>query len=230
MMQLWKGEMVMRVYGSMGSRLRSSALVLGSLLAVPYGAAQALTIDSATSTLTDAQICASPTVLSCLVPLLDLNGSPNVAAGGTLDIAAGTLSFSFSLPTASFSGADGAVTGATLSNVTYQGSFGVTLSGGNRYQFQDQLTSISGTLTPIGAGAATAFAQASVNTTGECVGTPGSSFICGFLFGPVGSNVSVNGNTRYLRQSVNLTVIPEPGTALLLGLGLAAIASAGRRR
>lgn len=220
----------MRVFGSTRSRLRSCALLAGTLLALPDGAAQALDIDSATSTLTDAQICASPTVLSCLVPQLDLNGSPNIAAGGTLDIAAGTLSFSFALPSASFSGSDGAVTGATLTNVTYQGSFGVTLSGGNRYQFQDQLTSISGTLTPIGAGAATAFSNAAVNTTGECVGTPGASFICGFLFGPVGADATVNGNTRYLRQSVNLTVIPEPGTALLLGLGLAAIASAGRRR
>ncbi|MEZ4332580.1 MAG: PEP-CTERM sorting domain-containing protein [Myxococcota bacterium] len=189
-----------------------------------------MTIDSATSTLTDAQICASPTVLSCLVPLLDLNGSPNIAAGGTLDIAGGTLTFSFSLPIATLSGSDGAVVGASLTNVTYQGTFGVTLSGGNRYQYQDQLTSISGTLTPVGAGAAAGFANAAVNTTGECVGTPGTSFICSFLFGPVGADVDVNGNTRYLRQSVNLTVIPEPGTAVLLGLGLAAIATTGRRR
>lgn len=219
----------MRVYGSVRSRLRSCAGLLGVLLATPYGAAQALTIDPGTSTLTDAQVCASATVLSCLVPALQLDAAANLS-GGTLDISGATLTFSFSLPSAVFSGSDGAVTGATLSNVTYSGSFSVSLNGSNTYEFQDQLTSISGTLTPIGAGAAAAFANAAVATTGQCVGTPGASFVCGFLFGPTGASVTVNGNTRYLRQSVNLTAIPEPGTALLLGLGLVAISSAGRRR
>lgn len=219
----------MRVHGSMRSRWRTGAGLLGWMLAAPLGAAQALTIDPATSTLTDAQICANATVLSCLAPLLDLDAAANVASGGTLDIAGGTLSFSFSLPSASFSGSDGAVTGATLSNVTYSGSFGVSLSGANTYTFQDQLTNISGTLTPIGAGAAAAFANAAVQTTGQCVGTPGVSFVCGFLFGPVGADVTLNGNVRSLRQSVNLTAVPEPGTALLLGLGLAAIASSRKR-
>jgi hypothetical protein len=205
----------------MRSLIRCCALLL---ILLPVGSAQALlSVDSGTSTLTDGQICSSTGILSCFTPLFQL-GSAATVTGGSLDITGTTLNFSFSVTSAVFSGSDGPVTSVALSDVTYAGSFAVTPSGSG-FTFQDQLANVSGTLTPTGGGAASLFANASVNTTGQCTGTPGSSLLCGFLFGPTGSGVNVNGNVRYLRQSVNVTAVPEPGTAILFGLGLTALAA-----
>ncbi len=208
-----------------------AALILGAAvqLVLPVGSAQALSVDAGLSTLTDGQICAEPNVLSCFAPRFELDSAAAIS-GGTLDIVGTTLTFSFNLPSATFSGSDGAVTSVATSSVIYSGSFSVSLTAPGTYQFQDQLTSIGGTLTPTGAGAAAAFANAAVNTTGQCTGTPGTSLVCGFLFGPVGAGVDVNGNTRFLRQSVNIHAIPEPGTSLLMGLGLASLAASRKAR
>ena len=212
-------------------RRSCAALIVGAAvqLALSAESAKALSVDVGLSTLTDGQICASPTVLSCLVPQFQLSSAASMS-GGTLDIVGTTLTFSFSLPSASFSGSDGPVSAVALSSVIYSGSFTVSPTGSGIYEFQDQLTSISGTLTPTGAGAATAFANAAVNTTGQCSGTPGSSLVCGFLFGPVGADVVINGNARSLRQSVNIHAIPEPGTSLLMGLGLVGLAASRKAR
>jgi hypothetical protein len=196
---------------SMKSLLGSFAL----LLSLPFGTAQALSVDSGTSTLTDGQICSSATVLGCLAPLFQL-GSAATVSGGTLDI---TI----------FNGSDGPVSAVTLTDVIYSGSLTVSPNGPDRFEFQDQLSSMSGTATPTGAGAASAFSNVAVNTTGQCIGTPGTSLVCGFLFGPTGSPLTINGNGRFLRQSVNINAVPEPGTAVLLGLGLASLAASRRR-
>jgi hypothetical protein len=209
---------------SMKSLLGSFAL----LLSLPFGTAQALSVDSGTSTLTDGQICSSATVLGCLAPLFQL-GSAATVSGGTLDITGSTLSFSFSVASAIFNGSDGPVSAVTLTDVIYSGSLTVSPNGPDRFEFQDQLSSMSGTATPTGAGAASAFSNVAVNTTGQCIGTPGTSLVCGFLFGPTGSPLTINGNGRFLRQSVNINAVPEPGTAVLLGLGLASLAASRRR-
>ncbi|GEM_PF-6103867 len=151
--------------------------------------------------------------------------------GGTLDIASGTLTFDITLASANLSGPDGPVTSVDFSNVTYAGSVAVTLDGSNNYTVDGgQTGSVTATLTPNGAGSPTNINASTVLVTGVCSGTPGSSLQCGLIFGPLSDfSADVNGNTRYFTHTVDaFAIVPEPGTALLMGLGLMGLAP--RRR
>ncbi|HPG27005.1 MAG TPA: PEP-CTERM sorting domain-containing protein [Myxococcota bacterium] len=185
--------------------------------------ASALTIDPGASGLDIASGCGDA---ACFFDVrYGLDASAPVS--GTIDITGGTLGFSIDLASATLSGTDGAVTGVTFSTVTYSGSFAISDLGGGQYGFTDQLATVTGTLTPSGAGSAVALNAAGVNVSGTCDGTPGSSLVCGLIFGPAGFSADVNGNLRYFRHVVDVNAVPEPGTALLVGAGLAWLA---RRR
>lgn len=188
-------------------------------------AAQALTIDPGASGLDQAQGCGDS---ACFFDVIyNLDASAPVA--GSFDITGATLDFTITLASASLSGSDGAVSSIALSNLTYSGSLTVVDEGAGFYSITDQISSISGTMTP-DAGLASAIAATNVNTVGLCQGTPGAALQCGLTFGPSSDfDGLVNGNTRYFRHTVDIAAVPEPTTALLLGLGLTAL-SATRRR
>jgi hypothetical protein len=200
-----------------------AAVVIFALSAAPLGA---LTINPASSGLHDAQGCSTANCI--LSGIYSLSGAPSVT--GSFDIVGTTLSFSIDLVAATMTGNDGAVTAVDFANVNYSGSFTVVDEGSNMFSFLDQQATVAGTLTPVGAGSPVAFDIFPVNVTGNCSGTPGSSLACGLQFGAgQGFEIDVNGNPRFFRHTVDVFSVPEPGTALLLGLGLSGLAVNRRR-
>ncbi|MEZ4291636.1 MAG: PEP-CTERM sorting domain-containing protein [Myxococcota bacterium] len=200
------------------AELRLALLTL--TLAAPAGA---LTIDPGASGLDVATGCGDA---ACFFDVrYSLDASAPVS--GSVDITGGTISFSIDLASATLSGTDGAVSGVSFSGLNYSSSFAISDLGGGQYGFTDQTASVSGTLTPIGAGSAVGLSLAGVNVSGTCNGSPGSALVCGLIFGPAGFSGDVNGNVRYFRHVVDINAVPEPGTALLVGAGLAWLA---RRR
>ncbi|MBY0401339.1 PEP-CTERM sorting domain-containing protein [Myxococcota bacterium] len=207
------------------NRMRIQESSKGVFLGIGIGlslatGASALSINSSNSGLDQAVGC---TDTLCITPAYNLAASAPVS--GSLDISSGILTFNIQLASATLNaagGSDGGVTSVAFSNTTYSGSVGVTLNGSNYNVNFGQTANVSGTITPAGAGSPVAL-NATVLVTGLCSGTPGSALQCGLIFGPQGNSASINGNTRFFRHTVDAFAVPEPGTALLLGLGLAGL-------
>ena len=118
-------------------------LALGSLLLFA-GAAQAGPIDSASSGLDQAQGCGDPPCAFDVIYNLDASAPVT----GDLEITGSTLDFTISLASATLSGSDGAVSSIDFTGVTYSGSFAITLDGSGGATITDQISTISGTVTP----------------------------------------------------------------------------------
>jgi len=205
----------MRIQDS--SRTLLLGIVAGLSLAT---SASALSIDSSNSGLDQGVGC---TDTLCIAPTYNLAASAPVS--GTIDISGGILTFNIQLANATLNaagGSDGGVTSVSFTNTIYSGSVGVTFDGSNYNVNPAQVGSVNGTVTPAGAGSATSVAATTVLVTGLCSGTPGSALQCGLIFGPQANfSTTINGNLRYFRHTVDtFSQVPEPGTALLLGLGL----------
>ena len=77
----------------------------------------------------------------------------------------------------------------------------------------------------------------SVRVSGQCtLASSGGSALCGISFGPNGTtnfrpqDVTKWGSyDRWVKHTFNIATTPEPGTAVLLGLGIAGLAAVRRR-
>ncbi len=187
--------------------------------------ASALAIDPSNSGLDQAAGCSDSLCFSTIYDDLTSSG----ALTGDIEISGSTLTFNIVLASANLAatGGDGPVTSIDFTSVVYSGSVSVTPDVSDNYIVDSgQTATVSGTVTPNGAGSASGIVASTVLITGLCSGTPGSDLQCGFVFGPqMDFAADVNGNTRSFRHTVDaFAVVPEPGTALLVGAGMMGLA------
>jgi hypothetical protein len=143
----------------------------------------------------------------------------------TLDTVGLTMGIALSVASASIDGAaDNGVTALTLAGTTYTATVPITVSGPvgglTSYSIAAGQTAVvdPALLTETGSGSSDPIFPA-VRVTGQCGLLAGNTGSCGFIFGRVGFQMPAPLG-RYLEQTFNLGVVPEPGTALLLAAGL----------
>ena len=202
------------------------AAVVGFVFALAAGSAQALPVSSAS--VGNARGCVNQACTN-----QTFTWGSNAGGGtGTLDIVGNNLSFSITLASTtlvSIGASDNGVTQIDFTSTTYTGGATLMPLGGGFYSILSGSASISGTQTPTGAGAAGPFAAADALLSGSCQDT-GASISCGIVFGAANDfNFLVNGQTRHFTHTMNVTAVPEPATAALVGAGLLGLGIAGSR-
>ena len=232
---------------------RGCFLAIGVAVIAPLAAnASPVVYSITTDGLDGAHICSS--AASCLTtktfqyapPVA--NGSDPASGSITLDSAAGTVAFNVSVASATFLAIgdvpDNGVDEIEFTTLNYTGTLtGVafTPSGPNTTisWTAQTIATVTGNYEQLLNGGnvngADAFIETARVSAGLCTLTSFGHLTCGFVFGtggpfelPVGSDaLTVN---RRIVHSLNVVTVPEPGTAILVALGVAGMGVRSRKR
>jgi hypothetical protein len=174
-----------------------------------YAATGTITIDTTLNTMTISLAVATSVLDQDLAPVVGLPAQPAI---------------------------DGGASSLVFTGGIYTATVGVTNVGGT-WQINGGATgSAAFTLVQaVGAGTGAAKSYAALSLSGSCSLDASNTGQCGIRFGATGTpNFQVSGAgfgaySRFVRQQFNVDVVPEPGTLLLFGLGLAGLALRSRR-
>jgi hypothetical protein len=203
-----------------------AAMVAGTLL---LGAAAAQAAPVSSGSIGSGRLCSNST---CTSPTLTLQtGSSGAVTGSfSIDVAALTLEFDLTLASAVLTGTDGPVTSLALQNVRYQGTATLSSVIANIWSVTTGSASITGTAIPNDGSGSIAIAASGVGVAGGCSRSPTSGItLCGPIFNPVNFTLTLNGETRHMTHTLNVSA-PEPAAFSLLGLGLLGLVALRARR
>ena len=235
-------------------------LAIGVVLIAPLVArASPVVYSIANGGLDGAHMCTSTIALNCLStktfqydpPAAPPNAFDPASGTITLDSTAGTVSFSIDVASATFldtAGPDNGVDEIEFTNLQYTGTLaGVTFTPSGpdtliAWAAQNSPTSptVTGNYEQLLSGGNVngpdAFSKVARVNAGQCVLTAAGYLTCGFILGPGGGPFRLNvgpdatPQSRGVVHSLNVVAVPEPGTAILMALGVAGIGVRRRTR
>jgi len=234
--------------GSLSLKWILSLVGLVTLLVPGAGVATSVVYNMNSGGITAASLCLTePCALGSDVTF-DQSSGPVDALAGTVTLDTNLLTISFSLAGVSttlaevVAGADNdnGVASVILTTTTFSATGASVLDlGSGIFAFGPGSTaSVAGTQTQLAPGGGlvagpAAFAMPTAQLTGNCL-VIGGTISCTQMFGRTGAafGVGAPAQTRFLRAGTSITgaVVPEPGTAWLVGGGLSLIGLMRRRR